>query len=96
MYCGRLVEDAPVDTLFASPRHPYSAGLIDSVPRLRDEKLARLPTIPGLVPNPAHLPSGCRFRDRCHNAQSECAEASPELRELGPTRAACYYPEPKR
>ena len=94
MYCGKLVEDAPVETLFDSPRHPYTAGLIASVPRLRDEKLGRLPTIPGLVPDAARLPSGCRFRDRCHNAQPRCAEASPELRGLGPTRAACYYPEP--
>jgi len=94
MYCGKLVEDAPVDALFESPRHPYTAGLIASVPRLRDEKLARLPTIPGLVPDAARLPSGCRFRDRCHNAQPRCAEASPELRALGAARAACYFPEP--
>jgi peptide/nickel transport system ATP-binding protein len=94
MYCGKLVEDAPVETLFNSPRHPYTAGLIASGPRLREEKLARLPTIPGLVPDPTRLPSGCRFRDRCHNAQPQCAETVPDLRALGASHAACYFPEP--
>ena len=62
MYCGRLVEAASVEDLFAAPRHPYSAGLLASVTRVRAERLATLPTIPGVVPDPAHLPSGCTFR----------------------------------
>ena len=93
MYCGKLVEDAPIEAAFAAPRHPYTAGLLASVPRLRDEKLGRLPTIPGVVPDATRLPSGCRFRDRCHNAQPQCAEASPELRTIGQSHAACYFPE---
>ncbi len=94
MYCGKIVEDAPVESLYTSPRHPYTAGLIASVPRLREEKLGRLPTIPGLVPDATRLPTGCRFRDRCHNAQPRCAEAVPDLRALGASQTACYFPEP--
>ncbi len=94
MYCGKLVEDAPVQALFGSPRHPYSHGLLASVPRVRDERLERLPTIPGIVPDPAHLPSGCRFRDRCANALARCAEAHPPLEPMGAARVACYNPVP--
>ncbi len=92
MYCGRLVEAASVADLFAAPRHPYSAGLLASVTRVRAERLATLPTIPGVVPDPAHLPSGCTFRDRCANREARCAEEQPELHELGPARVACHYP----
>ncbi len=92
MYCGRLVEAASVADLFAAPRHPYSAGLLASVTRVRAERLATLPTIPGVVPDPAHLPSGCTFRDRCANREARCAEEQPELNELGPARVACHYP----
>ena len=92
MYCGRLVEAASVADLFAAPRHPYSAGLLASVTRIRAERLATLPTIPGVVPDPAHLPSGCTFRDRCANREARCAEEQPELHELGRARVACHYP----
>ena len=92
MYCGRLVEAASVEDLFAAPRHPYSAGLLASVTRVRAERLATLPTIPGVVPDPAHLPSGCTFRDRCAYLEARCAEEQPELHKLGPARVACHYP----
>ena len=64
MYCGRIIEQGPVDALFEQPRHPYTAGLLASVPRIRPDRLPRLPTIPGIVPDLLDLPDGCRFRDR--------------------------------
>ncbi len=94
MYCGRIVEEAPVASLFAAPRHPYSAGLIASVPRVREDRLGRLPTIPGRVPDLASLPAGCRFQERCVRVQPRCRDESPDLRELGPARAACHNPVP--
>src|SRR5690606_28842666 len=72
MYTGKLVEDAPVEALFAAPRHPYTAGLLESVPRVRADRLERLPTIPGIVPDLARLPAGCSFQDRCGNAVASC------------------------
>jgi oligopeptide/dipeptide ABC transporter ATP-binding protein len=92
MYTGKLVEDAPVDALFASPRHPYTAGLLASVPRVRADRLERLPTIPGMVPDLANLPAGCSFRDRCPNALPICRTAPPKLRVVGSSRVACYNP----
>ncbi len=94
MYCGRIVEEAPVTALFATPRHPYSAGLIASVPRVRADRLDHLPTIPGRVPDLTNLPSGCRFQDRCARVSSRCRTESPLLRELGGSRAACHNPVP--
>jgi len=92
MYTGKLVEDAPVETLFATPRHPYTAGLLASVPRVRADRLERLPTIPGMVPDLAHLPAGCSFRERCTNAVASCSAAAPPLRDVGAARVACYNP----
>ena len=92
MYTGKLVEDAPIDALFAAPRHPYTAGLLASVPRVRPDRLERLPTIPGMVPDLARLPAGCSFRDRCTNAVAACRTAPPQLHAVGPTRVACYNP----
>jgi oligopeptide/dipeptide ABC transporter ATP-binding protein len=92
MYCGRIVEEASVETLFAAPRHPYTVGLLGSVPRVRAARLERLPTIPGMVPDLAHLPDGCRFSDRCRNALERCRVEQPELRPLGAARVACHNP----
>ena len=92
MYTGKLVEDAPVDVLFAAPRHPYTAGLLASVPRVRPDRLERLPAIPGMVPDLARLPPGCSFHDRCANAVAACRTAPPKLHVLGRTRVACYNP----
>ena len=93
MYAGRIVERAPAQALFDSPRHPYAQGLLATLPRL-GARPERLPAIPGAVPGPGAWPSGCAFRDRCPRAAAECARARPELAELGGGRAAaCVRPE---
>jgi peptide/nickel transport system ATP-binding protein len=80
MYAGRVVERAPVAELFADPRHPYTQGLLRSVPSYGDNLGARrLPTIAGMVPDLRRLPTGCRFRDRCDQAFALCAEQEPPL-----------------
>jgi peptide/nickel transport system ATP-binding protein len=73
MYGGQVVEDAPVDDVLLRPRHPYSSGLMRSLPSLNQRK-APLPSIPGRVPQPAEMPRGCRFEPRCAHAQSRCRE----------------------
>ena len=94
MYCGSIVESSPIDALFQSPRHPYTAGLLASVPRVRDKKIAELPVIPGMVPDLLHLPSGCRFADRCSKVKELCRQTRPELQQLAETNTlvACYEP----
>ena len=92
MYAGKVVEEAPVGELFARPRHPYTQGLIRSIPRLdlAAVKKTRLEAIPGTVPSLLHPPAGCRFAARCRLAISECLEASPPLREVAPGhKVAC-------
>jgi oligopeptide/dipeptide ABC transporter ATP-binding protein len=89
MYAGKIVEEAPVDTLFERPAHPYTRGLLDSIPSLEDER-ARLVTIPGVLPNPAALPPGCRFAPRCAWRIPECTAAVPPLFAVGTGHdAAC-------
>jgi peptide/nickel transport system ATP-binding protein len=86
MYAGKVVEEAPVGELFANPRHPYTQGLIRSIPRM-DAKLrgrTRLSQIPGTVPSLLHPPPGCRFADRCEFATDACRAAEPPLREIAP------------
>ncbi len=93
MYCGKLIEQAPIAALFAQPHHPYTAGLLASVPRVRKQRLQRLPTISGMVPDLLHLPSGCRFAARCGHASEVCSQAQPELETLADARQlACYNP----
>ena len=78
MYAGRIVELADVETLYRDPRHPYSQGLLASVPRLGQRK--RLTSIPGNPPNPLALPTGCAFHPRCPHATDQCrSEAPPEV-----------------
>ena len=95
MYAGRVVEQAPVVELFERPRHPYTAGLLASIPRIREERLDELPVIEGMVPDLLHLPEGCRFADRCPKVKEYCRLAMPELRSLGRTdsKVACYVPD---
>ncbi len=92
MYAGKVVEEAPVEELFDNPRHPYTRGLIRSIPRVdrREASRARLEQIPGTVPSLLDLPPGCRFAPRCKFAIEACTEAEPPLRLIGPEhRAAC-------
>jgi len=90
MYAGRIVEYAPVEAIFARPLHPYTRGLLRSLPRVGAEKTRRLEAIPGVVPDLLGLPSGCHFRDRCTRAISRCTAIDPDLSELLPAHwAAC-------
>ncbi|MDR2929502.1 MAG: ABC transporter ATP-binding protein [Propionibacteriaceae bacterium] len=93
MYAGRLVETAPVDQLYATPRHPYTIGLLESVPRL-DAKLGEtLPAIGGLPPNLLAMPDGCPFNPRCRFARPQCSIGDPPpLVQIEPGRAvACPW-----
>ena len=83
MYAGQIVERAPVAQLFARPEHPYTVGLLGSIPRL-DEKRDRLPSIEGRVPDMTAPPEGCRFAARCPFVESACIEEAPALREIVP------------
>ena len=86
MYAGKVVEEAPVEELFAHPRHPYTQGLIRSIPRMdsRAHGRTRLSQIPGTVPSLLYPPPGCRFADRCSFARDECRAAEPPLRDVAP------------
>lgn len=81
MYCGRVVEQADVKDLFKDPKHPYTKGLIESIPRL-DEDRDRLFMIKGMVPDPTALPKGCLFADRCDNCMEKCKNELPALTDV--------------
>jgi peptide/nickel transport system ATP-binding protein len=83
MYAGEIVEYAPVDALFASPQHPYTIGLLGSIPRL-DAKAEELVAIQGMVPSMAELRAGCRFAPRCPFVRERCTQSSPPLADVGP------------
>jgi oligopeptide/dipeptide ABC transporter ATP-binding protein len=90
MYSGRIVEKAPVAALFATPQHPYTIGLLGSIPKLHVAE-ERLAAIEGMVPSPLAPPKGCRFNPRCPFAIDQCREEDPPLLELAPGhRAACW------
>lgn len=93
MYASRIVEKTDVKTIFAQPLHPYTQGLLRSLPKLSEEK-ERLEVIPGTVPDPLHFPSGCKFHPRCPIGCNDkrCQSVEPELREVKPGHyAACWY-----
>ena len=90
MYAGRIVEQATVQALFEAPQHPYTVGLLGSMPRL-DADRSRLAAIEGQVPSPLRRPLGCSFAERCPFADAHCRSAAPELRELGSEHlSACW------
>jgi oligopeptide/dipeptide ABC transporter ATP-binding protein len=93
MYTGRIVEESPVEELFDRPKHPYTEGLLRSVPKLTSEhviKLERLQTIEGTVPRPTDLPPGCHFAPRCSYRMPRCTEEDIPLYELdGDVRVRC-------
>jgi oligopeptide/dipeptide ABC transporter ATP-binding protein len=89
MYAGRIVEEGPARAVLSAPRHPYTAGLLASVPRL-DARHRRRPPIAGAPPDPARLPPGCAFAPRCPARRLECDAAPPPLRAIGDERrVAC-------
>ena len=81
MYAGKIVERAVPGVIFSRPLHPYTVGLLKSIPGYSGVK-KKLEAIPGIVPSPLDLPAGCRFSDRCARAEDGCKEAEPELREV--------------
>ncbi len=87
MYAGQVVEDAPLDDALVRPRHPYTAGLLASMPT-RQKGARRLTSIPGRVPSPADMPDGCRFAMRCAHAQPDCRQAAVALATTGPAALA--------
>jgi oligopeptide/dipeptide ABC transporter ATP-binding protein len=90
MYAGQIVERAPVRDLFSQPQHPYTIGLLGSIPKLHLEQ-ERLAAIEGVVPNPLAMPAGCRFNPRCPFAEKACRDAEPPLTEVRPGHfVACW------
>ena len=91
MYAGQVVETGSIDETFRSPRHPYTLGLLRSVPDLEDVR-DLLRSIPGTPPDPVHPPEGCRFAPRCEFAQPDCMVGDKPLRSITPTRStACIH-----
>ena len=91
MYAGRIVEIGPVDEVLRRPAHPYTAGLMASVPSLHDGR-ERLAQIAGALPRLDEIPSGCAFHPRCPKASPRCSDERPELALVRRTRAACWWP----
>jgi oligopeptide transport system ATP-binding protein len=90
MYAGRVVESAPAEELYARPRHPYTRGLMASVPRLHSDAGERLVPIEGQPPDLSRMPVGCAFAPRCRQATDICRNEPPPLRDCGPQhRVAC-------
>ena len=94
MYGGSVVEAANVVDLFQNPRHPYTRGLLKSIPRLDHPRKQHLATIEGTVPAPGSLPPGCRFQNRCDYFREACAKSEPPLVSAGPGRMVrCFRAE---
>ena len=93
MYCGQVVEEAEVRTLFDHPMHPYTLGLLKSIPRLEDDDSKRLYMIKGMVPNPLEMPPGCHFSDRCDSCMDICREKIPDLVDVGGHKVRCFLYE---
>ncbi|WP_317383526.1 ABC transporter ATP-binding protein [Anaerobiospirillum succiniciproducens] len=89
MYCGRIVEEGSTNDILTDPKHPYSLGLLKSIPRL-DEQSERLFMIPGMVPPPEEIPDGCAFADRCEHARAECRASLPELITMDKRKVRCF------
>jgi oligopeptide transport system ATP-binding protein len=93
MYAGALVESGLTEEIYKSPKHPYTIGLLGSVPRLDSPRKENLRIIKGLPPNLAHLPPGCSFWPRCDYAMDRCKEEKPTLEPVDENHfRACFYP----
>jgi len=94
MYAGRIAETGAIEAIFAEPRHPYTALLLASIPRLNDAPKSKLAVIMGRVPTPAEYGPGCRFAGRCPLGDARCVEETPPLRPVGDRRmSACWHAE---
>jgi oligopeptide/dipeptide ABC transporter ATP-binding protein len=95
MYAGHIVESATVQQIFTTPAHPYTTGLLQSIPRIDETHGARLTPIPGQPPDMIHPPVGCPYAPRCPKVQARCRQERPELMpvERGEQVAACFYPD---
>jgi peptide/nickel transport system ATP-binding protein/oligopeptide transport system ATP-binding protein len=93
-YAGKIVESATAKEIFKTPRHPYTYGLLQSIPKFTEKRTNEpLPAIEGMVPSPYHMPKGCRFNPRCPFATEKCREEEPELVELSPGHMVrCFHP----
>jgi oligopeptide/dipeptide ABC transporter ATP-binding protein len=93
-YAGKIVENASAREIFKSPRHPYTYGLLQSIPKFTERRTNEpLPAIEGMVPSPYHMPNGCRFNPRCPFATEKCRAEEPELVELTPGHLVrCFHP----
>jgi len=87
MYAGQVVETGPAIDIFSNPKMPYTAGLMNSIPKIDNEENKKLKTIPGNVPNPLYLPSGCRFHPRCEFSEDSCKKILPSLKEINKERS---------
>jgi oligopeptide/dipeptide ABC transporter ATP-binding protein len=92
MYAGIVAERAPVVDIFKNPKHPYTLGLLSSIPRLEGERKTRLNTIEGMVPSLYELPKGCRFTNRCQYVMEKCHVKPPQLKPVDDDGhvASCY------
>jgi oligopeptide/dipeptide ABC transporter ATP-binding protein len=94
MYAGRIIEEGTAETIFSRPHHPYTWGLLDSIPKLDEARGEKLVPIPGNPPSLIHPPAGCPFHPRCRARRPACIEAVPPLRPVGPDHsAACILTE---
>ncbi len=92
MYAGRVAEQGSVDDVFNHPKHPYTHGLLNSIPRLNTPRKTKLPTIEGMVPSLTDMPAGCRFNNRCPYADDLCAQSYPTIDDQpGDHKAACHH-----
>ncbi len=90
MYCGKIMEEADVRSLFSRPLHPYTMGLMQSIPQIDDDSDNRLYMIEGMVPNPLNMPSGCPFSDRCDQSMEQCTKEMPELQDIDGHKVRCF------
>jgi oligopeptide transport system ATP-binding protein len=96
MYAGSLIETGSTDEVFARPQHPYTKGLLQSIPRLDKPRSKNIEVIEGMPPDLANLPSGCPFAERCSFVMSQCREEKPQLKEVGVNHfSACFFDEGK-
>jgi oligopeptide/dipeptide ABC transporter ATP-binding protein len=90
-YAGKIVEYADIATVLENPKHPYTIGLIESIPKLEQHASGRLKAISGALADPTQLPSGCAFHPRCPFVRPECRQVEPALKEFGPShKVACH------